>query len=70
MLTGAGDSLFGTFRLNGLDSLRGLIIFRGLRILRFLLPRPAKAYQRIISGLALTLSPLLRLYQDPASQSS
>src|SRR5712691_130084 len=61
MSTGAGDSLFGTFRLDSLDSLRGLIILRGLRILSFLLPRPAKAYQRIISGLALTVSPLLRL---------
>src|SRR6267378_4820666 len=55
MSTGAGDSLFGTFRLSGLESLRG-------RILRFLLHRPAKAYQRIVSGRALPLSPLLRLH--------
>src|SRR5947209_3457418 len=61
MSTGAGDSLFGTFRLSSLDSLRGSIILRCLRILRFLLPRPAIAYQRIISGRTLTLSLLLRL---------
>src|SRR2546425_1391832 len=61
MSAGAGDSLFGTFRLNSLDSLRGRIILRGLRILRFLLPRPAIAYQRIISGRTLTRSLLLRL---------
>src|SRR5438128_1045882 len=62
MSTGAGDSLFGTFRLSSLDSLRGRIILRGLRVLRFLLARPAIAYQRIISGRALTLSLPLRFY--------
>src|SRR5713101_6992369 len=60
MSTRAGDSLFGIFRLGSLDGLRGRIILRGLRIFRFLL-RPAKAYQRIVSGRALTLSLLLRL---------
>src|SRR5713226_202852 len=59
--TGAGDSLFGTFRLSSLNSVRGSIILRGLRILRFLLPWPGIAYQRIVSGRALTLSLLLRL---------
>src|SRR2546428_10785487 len=59
--TGAGDSLFGVFGLSRLNSLRGRIILRGLRILRFLLPWPAIAYQRIVSGLTLTLSLLLRL---------
>src|SRR5256712_10102422 len=61
MSTGAGDSLFGTFRLSSLDSLRGSIILRCLRIPGFLLPRPAIAYQRIISGRTLTRSLLLRL---------
>src|SRR2546428_10096907 len=61
MSAGAGDSLFGTFRLSGLSSLRGRVILRGLCILRFLLPWLAIAYQRIISGPTLTLSPLLRL---------
>src|SRR5437773_2618317 len=61
MSAGAGDSLFGIFRLSSLDSLGGLIVLRGLRILRFLLPRPAIAYQRMISGLTLTRSLLLRL---------
>src|SRR6266568_3911196 len=61
MSTGAGDSLFGAFRLNGLNSLRGRVILRGLRILRFLLLRPAIVYQWIVSGLTLTCSLLLRL---------
>src|SRR5207249_2862169 len=54
--TGAGDSLFGTFRLSSLNSLRGRILLRGLRIPGFLLLGPAIAYQRIISGRTLTRS--------------
>src|SRR2546425_9822696 len=61
MSTGAGDGLFGSFRLSSLDSLRGRIALRGLRIPGFLLPRPAIAYQRIVSGRTLTRSLLLRL---------
>src|SRR6266571_8232263 len=61
MSIGAGDSLFGAFRLSGLNGLRGRIILRGLRIPGFLLPWPAIAYQRIISGRTLTRSLLLRL---------
>src|SRR3989442_15205244 len=61
MSTGAGDGLFGSFRLSSLDSLRGRIALRGLRIPGFLLLRLAIAYQRIVSGRTLTLSLLLRL---------
>src|SRR2546428_11263383 len=61
MSTGAGDSLFGAFRLSSLNSLRGRIILRGLRIPGFLLPWPAIACQRIVSGRALTRSLLLGL---------
>src|SRR5713101_7016329 len=61
MSTGAGDSLFGIFRLGSLDGLRGLIIFRGLRIPGFLLPWLGIAYQRITYGRNLTLSLLLGL---------
>src|SRR5260370_39930271 len=57
----AGDGLFGIFRLGSLDGLRGRIILRGLRVLRFLLPWPGIAYQRIIYGRDLTLSLLLGL---------
>src|SRR5712664_4690574 len=61
MSTGAGDSLFGIFRLGSLDGLRGRIILCGLRILRFLLPWPGIGYQWIIYGRDLTLSLLLGL---------
>src|SRR5713101_799890 len=61
MSAGAGDSLFGIFRLASLNGLRGRIILRGLRILRFLLPWLGIAYQRITYGRNLTLSLLLGL---------